>query len=103
MTMIWRYCAVSALCASLCASRVSRADDAPLPDSLVKQDQASTGSTDVATSGFEQAEKLAEAKDASELQLSAGGLASAGNSRSIAATAAGKFRVRREANQVGAA
>jgi putative salt-induced outer membrane protein len=103
MTQIWRFCVLSALSASLFLSRVSRADDAPLPDSLVKHDQASTGSTDVATSGFEKAEKPADDKDATELQLSAGGLASAGNSRSIAATSAGKFRVRREANQVGAA
>ncbi len=103
MTIIWRFCVLSALSAGLFLSRVSRADDQPLPDSLVKQDQASTGSTDVATSGFEKVEKPADAKDATELQLSAGGLASAGNSRSIAATSAGKFRVRREANQVGAA
>ncbi len=106
MKMTWQYCALSALCAVFLVSRPSRADDAaaPLPDSLVKQDPASSGSTDVATSGFEKAEKPpADAKDATELALSAGGLASAGNSRSIAATGAGKFRVRRDANQVGAA
>jgi putative salt-induced outer membrane protein YdiY len=106
MTFYRRFCAACVLSAGLFLSRTSRADDAtaPLPDSLLKQDQASSGSTDVATTGFEKAEKLeATAKDASELQVSAGGLASAGNSRSIAGTGAGKFRVRREANQVGGA
>jgi len=70
----------------------------------VKGSQATSGSTDVATSGFEKAETAAaDAKDATELQVSAGGLASAGNSRSMAATTAGKFRVRRAENQFGAA
>jgi putative salt-induced outer membrane protein len=106
MTRYWRLAAWSALSAGFLFSRASRADDAaaPLPDSLLKQDQASSGATNVATSGFEKADKpAADAKDASELSLSAGGLASAGNSRSIAATSAGKFRVRRGANQLGAA
>ncbi len=95
-------CACALFFGAVLLSRPSRAAD-PLPDSLVKSDQASTGSTDVATSGFEKSEKPADdAKDATELQLSAGGLASAGNSRSLAATTAGKFRVRRGANQVGA-
>jgi putative salt-induced outer membrane protein len=99
----WQVCALAVLSAGLLSSRVSRADDAPLPDSLVKQDQASSGSTDVPTSGFEKVQKPADDKDATELQLSAGGLASAGNSRSIAATGSGKFRLRRDANQIGAA
>ena len=105
MTMNWRFCALAFLSAGLFLSRTSHADDA-LPDSLVKPSNASSGNTDVATSGFEKAEKPPDpktAKDATELQLSAGGLASAGNSRSIAATSAGKFRLRRESNQVGAA
>jgi len=104
LTMNWRFCALAVL--SLGSSRVSRAANAAaeLPDSLLKQDQASSGATNVATSGFEKADKpAADAKDASELQLSAGGLASAGNTRSIAATGAGKLRLRREANQLGAA
>jgi len=97
-----KFCAFSALCACALWSRPSRADE-PIPDSLVKQDPASSGSTDVATSGFEKVQKPADDKDATELQLSAGGLASSGNSRSIAATGAGKFRLRREENQLGAA
>ncbi|MEO6602719.1 MAG: DUF481 domain-containing protein [Polyangiaceae bacterium] len=95
--------AFALLSAAVLLSRPSRAAD-PLPDSLVKSSQASSGSTDVATAGFERADKPAdETKDATELQISAGGLASAGNSRSLAATTAGRFRVRRGSNQVGAA
>jgi len=95
-------CALSLLLAGLSLSRPSRAE--PLPDSLVKSSKATEGSTDVATSGFEKADKAkADAKNATELEISAGGLASAGNSSSIAATSAGKFRWRRRSDQVGAA
>jgi putative salt-induced outer membrane protein YdiY len=103
MTMNWHFCALSVAFAGLLASQQSRADPAPLPDSLLKQDQASSGSTDVATTGFETAQKPPDAKDATEAQIAAGGLSSEGNSRSIAATASGKFRVRRGSDQVSAA
>lgn len=101
---IYRYfCTLSVLSAGLALAKQSRAD-APLPDSLVKSSSATSGSTDVATSGFEKGGKpAAESKDATELEISAGGLASAGNSRSMAATTAGKFRLRRGSDQVGAA
>jgi len=102
MTTIWRLRVLSVLGIGLLVSRVSHAD--PVPDGLMKQDQASSGSTDVATSGFETGQKpAADAKDASELQLAAGGLASEGNSRSLAATASGKLRIRRGSDQVSAA
>lgn len=103
MKINWQYCSLSLFCNVLLIARPSQADE-PLPSSLVTRSQASTGATDVATSGFEKADKPpAELKDATELQLSAGGLASAGNSRSLAATTAGKFRLRRGSDQVGAA
>ncbi|MEI9939516.1 MAG: DUF481 domain-containing protein [Pseudomonadota bacterium] len=96
-------CALPFLLAGLSLSKPSRADE-PLPDSLVTSSKATEGSTDVATSGFEKADKVkADAKDATELEISAGGLASAGNSRSLAATSAGKFRLRRGSDQIGAA
>jgi putative salt-induced outer membrane protein YdiY len=95
-------CALSLLVAGLSLSKASRADE-PLPASLVTSSKASEGSTDVATSGFDKADKRkADSKDATELEISAGGLASAGNSRAIAATTAGKFRLRRGSDQVGA-
>jgi len=96
-------CAFSLFLAVFSLSQASRAADAPLPDSLVKSTKASEGKTDVATSGFEKADKnKPDSKDATELEISAGGLASAGNSRSMAATTAGKFRLRRGSDQVGA-
>jgi len=94
-------CTLSVLLAGLLLSAPGHAAE-PLPDSLVKSKKATEGSTDVATSGFEAAGKKPDSKDATELEISAGGLASAGNSRSIAATTAGKFRLRRGADQVGA-
>ena len=96
-------CAASLLLAGISLSTVSRADDAPLPSSLVKSTNASEGKTEVATAGFEKTDRAKpDDKDATELDVSAGGLASAGNSRSIAATAGGKFRMRRGADQLGA-
>lgn len=103
MKIISYCCALSFLLAGLSLSAPSRAADAPLPDSLVKANKASEGKTDVATSGFDKVDKnKPDSKDATELEVSAGGLASAGNSRSIAATSAGKFRMRRGSDQVGA-
>ncbi len=64
----------------------------------------SSGKEDVATSGFEAATKREEeAKDATELKLSAGGLLASGNSRSFSATASEKFRARRGDNQLSVA
>lgn len=74
-----------------------------LAPGLQKKDAASGGKEDVATAGFEAAQKPAEDKDTTELKLSAGGLFTGGNSESIAATSAGKFRLRRGMNQVAAA
>jgi len=96
-------CAFSLLLTGLSLSAPSLADQTPLPDSLVKSTQASEGKTDVATSGFEKADRnKPDSKDATELEISAGGLASAGNSRSLAATSGGKFRWRQGADQIGA-
>lgn len=72
---------------------------------LVTGSSASSGSTDVATTGFEAAAKAPEIEDknATELKLSAGGLLARGNSRSLSLTGAGKLRLRREENQLSAA
>lgn len=73
---------------------------------LMAEKKVSAGKEDVVAPGFEAAADLkavAEAKDVTELKLSAGGLAAAGNSRSISGTASGKFRMRREANQLSVA
>lgn len=81
------------------ARRACAADGAPA--GLMTSTEASGGATDVATTGFEAGAKDdAEAKDASEAKISAGGLFVQGNSRSTAMTGAGHLRLRRRANQL---
>jgi putative salt-induced outer membrane protein YdiY len=68
---------------------------------LMKTQAASSGSTEVATSGFEGAAKpdAALATDATEAKILGGGMFASGNSRSIAATGSVTGRLRRDANQ----
>ncbi|MFO0565410.1 MAG: DUF481 domain-containing protein [Polyangiaceae bacterium] len=74
------------------------------PAGLMKQDAASAGKTDVAAEGFQAAERDKEdAKDATEAKISAGGMLTTGNARSLAATTAGNFRLRRSLNQLSIA
>ena len=96
-------CMLGVLTAGLTRSVPSHADE-PEPESLLKGNKANERNTDVASSGFEMPyHATPESKDATEIVISAGGLASAGNSRSIAVTSAGKFRLRRGSDQLGAA
>lgn len=74
------------------------------PEGTMKHDAASSGSTEVATSGFETpAVPEGEENDAAEAKISAGGMQSSGNSRSLAATASAQYRLRRNVNQLSAA
>ena len=73
------------------------------PAGVMKQDTATSGKADVATEGFAAAAKLAEANDATEAKIQAGGLSASGNSRSLALTSMGTVRVRRGANELSAA
>lgn len=72
---------------------------------LLTDKPATKGSTDVATEGFDKADvrKDEAVKRATELQLSAGALASSGNARLLALTGAGRFRARRDDNQLSLA
>lgn len=80
------------------------AAQAQTQDGLMKQDAATSGATDVASSGFEApVAPPEEAKDTTEADISAGALLSTGNARSLSATSAGKFRLRRTVNQFSAA
>ena len=88
------------LAAASYVSSAARADDLPAAAGTGVA-QATKGATDVTGDKFQTADRAAaEAKDATELALSAGTLASTGNSRSQAATAAAKFRVRRGSDQL---
>jgi putative salt-induced outer membrane protein len=83
-------------------SAVSLAQGAPA--GLMKRDAASTGKTDVAKEGFQQAaQKAAEATDETKLDVMAGGMVAGGNSGSLAVTGASKFLLRRGDNQLTAA
>jgi len=95
-------CMLSVLMAALTRSIPSHAEE-PEPESLLEGNKATEGNTDVASSGFELPyHAKPDAKDATEFVISAGGLASAGNSRSLAVTSAGRFRLRRGSDQLGA-
>ena len=73
-------------------------------EGIMKQDPASKGAADVGAGGFEpRATEETETKDATEAKISAGGMQATGNSRSLALTASGQFRLRREMNQFSAA
>lgn len=94
----------AAVLSLLLASGVSFAQDEP--KTLLAGKAASSGSEDVATSGFEGKTALPapeDNKDALELKVSAGGISSGGNSQSLAITGTSKLRYRRDQNQVGAA
>jgi putative salt-induced outer membrane protein len=85
---------------------VSHADDAgPMAKGLSASKTATTGSTDVATSTYEAPTKVADEKanDTTAAKISAGALMVSGNSRSMAVTSAGTFRLRRGDNQLSLA
>jgi putative salt-induced outer membrane protein len=89
--------------ALLVQSGVAFAQDKPA--GLLATKTATSGKTDVAKEGFEaSAVPTAEpSDDATELGVSAGGLFASGNSRSLAATAAGQLRLRRDVHQLSVA
>ena len=91
---------VSAL---LCESAIAGAQEPA--KGLMTTKPATAGSTDVTTEGFDTVDikKNEKAKDATEMQLSAGALTSSGNARLLAFTGAGRFRARREDNQLSLA
>ncbi len=74
-----------------------------VPAGLATQAPATSGSTDVAAEGFQQAAEVPEElTDATEATLSAGALFASGNANSIAVTGLGQLRIRRAHHQVGA-
>jgi putative salt-induced outer membrane protein len=76
---------------------------AQAPAGLATQAPASAGATEVAKEGFQApVAKDADSKDGQTLKLNAGGFLSAGNSRSLAATAAADYFLRRGSSQFSA-
>ncbi len=81
-------------------------DSAPVPAGQGAEDPATTGSTELGNQGtFSTAAEQEEGEDgepetdATELELSAGGLYSTGNARLLAITGLGRFRLRRGIHQ----
>jgi putative salt-induced outer membrane protein YdiY len=75
------------------------------PEGTVKAAPASAGVTELEGAGeFGKAADVdaAKADDATELDLSAGGLFSTGNARALSLTSTGNFRIRRKIHQFGA-
>jgi putative salt-induced outer membrane protein len=101
-----RSCVLSSLgvAGALLVASAAHAQDA-VPAGTMKQDAASSGTTDVATSGTFEAVTLPPAdaaKDAVEAQILGGGALSTGNARSLSVTSSATFRIRRTANQFSA-
>lgn len=80
-------------------------DTAPMAKGLSASKTASSGSTDVATSGYEAPAKVDDdkANDTTAAKIAGGTLLSSGNARSMATTASGNFRLRRGQNQLSIA
>lgn len=93
------------LAAALAAQMSGTAEDPAVPAGTAAKDPASTGSTDLGGSGQFAAAgtKAPDALDATELNLSFGGIFNTGNSRSLALTGLGKFLIRRKIHQFTAA
>jgi putative salt-induced outer membrane protein len=71
-------------------------------NSLMATKPVAPTTTEVATSGFDKTDVAAAAatKNVTEMQLSAGGITSSGNSKMLAVTGAGRFKARRDDNQL---
>jgi putative salt-induced outer membrane protein YdiY len=86
------------------AAPIAHAEEV-VPKGLLASKPATTGATDVATSGFEKKEAPpADAdKNNTSLQVTAGALSSTGNSKTLALTGSSRFKARREDNQLSLA
>jgi len=69
---------------------------------VMKHDAATSGSTAVATEGFDAAKKVEASKDATEAKIQGGGLLATGNADSFAATGLAALRIRRAENEFSA-
>lgn len=78
-------------------------EDPSVPKGTVEAAPATTGTTEIAEAGkFAAADVDARhAEDATELEISAGGVLATGNAFAAAATGQGRFRLRRGIHQVG--
>ncbi len=87
------------------AARAQGTASPTMPAETLKPTTATKGTTDIAKGGFVSTErpKDDDPSQATALDIAAGGLFTAGNSRVIALTSAAKFRIRRDENQFSTA
>ena len=88
--------------ASTGVSANALAADGTTASGTLKTSTASTGTAEVTTGAFDTVKKPETAKDATEAKLQLGALLSTGNSRSLASTGSGSFRLRRADNELSA-
>jgi putative salt-induced outer membrane protein len=98
-TITWLLTAAPALVLAALATPVAAQPAA----GTMKNEAATSGSTSVATEGFDAAKKVEVSKDTTEAKLQAGMLLAGGNSSSLAVTSSGNFRARRGMNDFSAA
>jgi putative salt-induced outer membrane protein YdiY len=102
MNRVNKFGALSALAVVGIAFATSTTQAEEAPKGLLAGKPATTGSTEVATSGFEKKELPSpkDEKNTTTMQLQAGLLSSSGNSKTLSLTGAGRFKARREDNQL---
>ena len=93
---------LGASAAILCSTVLAAAQDGQPAQGTMKTSTASSGSTEVTTGTFDAAKQSTETPDATEAKLQIGALLSTGNARSLASTASGSMRLRRQANELSA-
>lgn len=95
---------LATILAASSASSLARAQgkSPTIPAETVKAQTATKGSTDVAKGGFATGGLPADEdpSHATEASVAAGGLFSSGNARTVALTATGRFRMRRDEHQL---
>jgi putative salt-induced outer membrane protein len=96
---------VSSLAATVfLLASTAHAEDPKPPEGTLKQDAASSGKTELEGQGkFAKAADADEETDATELDISLGGMLSTGNARAMAGTGLTKFRLRRGMHQFSSA
>jgi putative salt-induced outer membrane protein len=92
----------TAALAAITASTLAPLAFAQTANSLLATKPVAPTTTEVTTSGFDKTDVAAAAqtKNVTELQLSAGGITSSGNSKLLAVTGSGRFKARRDDNQL---
>lgn len=98
-----RRCASALAAASSVFALSATAAAQSAPAGTMKQDAASSGKTEVASSGFATVAKNEHLTDTTEAKVQAGAVLATGNARSLAVTSLGSFLARRGMNELSLA